>query len=140
MDDLTFKLSTVVDGAMSSPFASKTWCSILDENSSNYASGQVTISTGALSNNSKYLNYSEAYLQVPLLITVSTDAVGNFAPATPASDASYCIGMKNWYGSIIHSMSVSMNGSVVIQQQPLQSILNSFKLATTMSWNDVEKM
>jgi hypothetical protein len=73
------------------------------------------------------------------LITVTTDAVDNFAPVAAATDAAYSVGMKNWYGTLIHSMSVSMNGSVIIQQQGLQSILNSFKLMTSLSWGDVER-
>ena len=33
------------------------------------------------------MNYSEAYLQVPLLLTLSTDAVDNFLPVAAATDA-----------------------------------------------------
>ena len=53
MDALAYELASSVDGAITSPFASKQWLSILDENSTNYASSQVTISTSALSNANK---------------------------------------------------------------------------------------
>ena len=138
-DALTLKISDEIDSANTSPFVSKQWLSILDENSTNYASSQVTISTSQFSNSSKYMNYSEAYLQVPLLLTLSTDAVDNFLPVAAATDAGYCMGLKNWSGSIIHSMQVSMSGSTIIQQVGFQSMLNSFKLMTTLSWGDVAK-
>ena len=139
MDAQIYEIASEVDSGATSPFLSKQWLSVLDENATNYASSQCTFSTATLSNSGKWINMSEAYFQIPLLITVSTNKVVNFAPATAATDASYSVGLKNWYGSLIHSMSVSLNGSVIIQQQGLQSILNTFKLMTTLSWSDVEK-
>ena len=140
MDKLTFELASEVDGAQVSPFVSKQWLSIMDSNSQNYASSQCVIDTSQLSNSNKWLSYREAFLQVPIVITVTSDAITGFAPVTPATDASYCVGLKNWYGSLIHSMSVSYNGSIVIQQQGFQSMLNSFKLMTSLSWSDVSAM
>ena len=140
MDKLTFDLASEVDGAQVSPFVSKQWLSIMDSNSQNYASSQCVIDTSQLSNSNKWLSYREAYLQVPIVITVTSDMVDGFAPATAATDASYLVGLKNWYGSFIHSMSVSYNGSIVIQQQGFQSMLNSFKLMTSLSWSDVSSM
>ena len=137
MDKLVFDLASEVDSAQVSPFVSKQWLSIMDSNSQNYASSQCVIDTSQLSNSNKWLSYREAYLQVPIVITVTSDMVTNFAPATAGTDASYCVGLKNWYGSLIHSLSVSYNGSIVIQQQGFQSMLNSFKLMTSLSWGDV---
>jgi hypothetical protein len=140
MDRLAFDLASEVDSAQISPFVSKSWLSVIDDNAGQYASGQVSISTGQFSNSNAFLNYSEAFLQVPMLLTVTTDAVTGFAPAADATAAGYGIGLKNWFGTMIHSMSISYNGTVVVQAQPMQSVINSFRLATTLSYSCVEKM
>ena len=84
-DSLLFQLSNEVDSGMASPFIAKTWLSVLDDNSSNYASSMVTINTSQLANSNKWLSYSEGFLQVPMLITVTTEQVAGFAPATENS-------------------------------------------------------
>ena len=45
--------------------------------------------------------------------------------------------MKSFYGSVIHALSVSYNGITIVQNMPFQSVLNSFKLMTSLSWQDV---
>ena len=75
MDKLTFDLASEVDGAQVSPFVSKQWLSIMDSNSQNYASSQCVIDTSQLSNSNKWLSYREAFLQVPIVITVTSDTV-----------------------------------------------------------------
>lgn len=121
-------------------FLKKDWLSILDNQNNSYAGNQCVIETSALSNNNKYLNYREAYLSVPLLLTLSAptaSAVPVFAPATAASSADWAVGLKNWYGSIIHSISVDMGGSTIIQQTSFVNMWNAFKLLTTLSFNDI---
>ena len=74
MDRLAFDLaSSDVDTAQISPFVNKSWLSVVDDNASSYASSQVTISTGQFANSSSFLNYAEGYLQVPMLLTVTTE-------------------------------------------------------------------
>ena len=136
-DKLLYDLSSEVDNAPASPFISKTWLSVLDNNQGQYASSNVTIDTSQLSNSNKYCSYREAYLQVPLLITVSSNQVNGFAPATAATAASYSVGLKSFFGSLIHTLSVNYNGTQIIQAMPFQSVLNSFKLCTSLSWQDV---
>jgi hypothetical protein len=48
-----------------------------------------------------------------------------------------CIGLKNWFGNIIHSFTLDYNGSTIIQQTPFVNMWNSFKLMTSLSYNDV---
>jgi hypothetical protein len=80
------------------------------------------------------MNYREAYLTVPLLLTLTGSAL---APQTAATAADYCIGLKNWYGSIVHSLTLDMNGTTIIQQTPFCGLWNSFKLMTSLSLNEV---
>jgi hypothetical protein len=54
-----------------------------------------------------------------LTATSPLDAGANlFLPNTAGTSADYVFGLKNWYGSIIHSMTLDLNGTTIIQQTP----------------------
>ena len=160
-DKLVFDLSQEVEGSPN-VFVRKDWVNILDNQNQNYNSNQSVIDTSQLSNSNKYMSYREAYLSVPLLLTigsgkgdqtfkvgdatsvVSTDTVsfGGFAGPLGTGAASYkgadgAIGLKNWFGQIIHSMTLDYNGTTICQQTPYINMWNSFKLMTSLSLNDV---
>jgi len=134
-DKLVFDLSQEIEGSPN-VFVRKDWLNILDNMNQNYTANQSIIDTSQLSNSNKYLSYREAYFLCPLLLTLTT-ANGTFAPAASATSADYAIGLKNWFGSIIHSFTLDYNGTTIIQQTPFINIWNSFKLMTSLSWNDV---
>lgn len=135
-DKLVFDLSEEVEGSPN-VFVKKDWLNILDNMNQNYSSNQSIIDTSQLSNSNKYMSYREAYLMVPMILTLGTSAATSFAPATAATSADYAIGLKNWFGSIIHSFTLDMNGTTIIQQTPYIQMYNTFKLMTTLSWGDV---
>ena len=136
-DKLVFDLSSEIEGS-TNVFIKKDWVNILDNMNQNYSSNQSVIDTSQLSNSNKYMSYREAYLLVPMLLTVSNTAVnGGFSPATAASSSDYCIGLKSWFGNIIHSFTLDYNGVTVIQQTPYINMVNCFRLLTSLSWNDV---
>jgi len=122
----------------------KEWLNILDQSNGSYASSQSIIETTVLANSSKFMNYREGYIVIPLIITANNTAVGASgtgfpiaAPATQATSCDYSFGLKNSYLSLIHSVSVDLNGKNIIQQTAYQSLYNNFKLLTSLSWNDV---
>jgi len=133
-DKLVFDLSQEIDGSPN-VFVKKDWLNILDNQNQNYGANQSVIDTSQLSNSNKYLSYREGYLLCPMLLTLTTDAV--FNPATAGTSSDYAIGLKNWFGSIIHSFTLDYNGTTIIQQTPFVNMWNSFKLMTSLSWNDV---
>lgn len=92
-----------------------------------------------LSNSNRFMSYREAYLQLPMVMTLTSDAnnVG-FAPATAGTSADYACGLKNWFGSVVHSIQVDWNGVTVIQQTNFQGLYNSFRLMTSLSLNDIQ--
>jgi len=140
-DKLVFDLASEIEGS-TNVFIKKDWVNILDNMNTNYSSNQSVIDTSQLSNSNKYMSYREAYLLVPMLLTVTNaSATGatntNFAPATDATSCDYCIGLKSWFGQIIHSFTLDYNGVTVIQQTPYINMVNSFKLLTSLSWDDV---
>jgi len=137
MDQVVYDLSSQTE-ADPNIFIKKDWISILDNQNGNYAGNQAIIDTSQLSNSNKFINYREAYLTIPLQLCLST-ATGSaaFAPQTAATAVDYGVGLKNWYGSIIHSISVDLAGTTIIQQTPFQSLWNNFKLLTTLSYQDL---
>lgn len=135
-DKLVFDLSTEIEGSPNI-FVKKDWLNILDNQNGNYSANQSVVDTSQLSNSNKFLSYKEAYLSIPMLITVTSAQDDVFDPASAASSADYCIGLKNWFGTVIHSFTLDYNGTTVIQQTPFINMWNSFKLMTTLSWSDV---
>ena len=140
-DKLVFDLASEIEGS-TNVFIKKDWVNILDNMNTNYSSNQSVVDTSQLSNSNKYMSYREAYLLVPMLLTVTNASAtgatnGGFAPATGGTSCDYCIGLKSWFGQIIHSFTLDYNGVTVIQQTPYINMVNSFKLLTSLSWDDV---
>lgn len=139
-DTLVFDMSSMSEGTPS-VFVRKDWLSILDNQNQNYQGNQSVIDTSQLANSNKYMNYREAYLTIPLLMTL-TQSIGSTATYAPATangtqSADYVMGLKNWYGSIIHSFTLDYNGTTIIQQTPYLGLWNTFKLMTSLSFNDI---
>ena len=146
-DKLVFDLAQEVEGSPN-VFIRKDWLNILDNQNQNYNNNQSVIDTSQLSNSNKYMSYREAYLAIPFVITVASSGFANntnppaanaaaFRPLTAASSADYCVGLKNWFGQIIHSFTLDYNGTTIVQQTPFINMWNSFKLMTSLSYNDV---
>ena len=134
MDNVVYDMAQSSESTPSF-FVKKDYLSILDNMNGVYSSNQLVIDTSQLSNSNKWLNYREGYLLMPLLITMTTTGVDNLL--TLASSTDYSISLKNWYGSIIHSISLDLQGSTIIQQTPFQSLWNCFKLLTTLSYQSL---
>jgi len=141
-DSLVFDMSSQSEGSPS-VFVRKDWLSILDNQNQNYQGNQSVIDTSQLANSNKYMNYREAYLMCPLLLTLSGTGTANagadtyFQPATQGRSADFVMGLKNWYGSVIHSFTLDYNGTTIIQQTPYIGLWNTFKLMTSMSFDDL---
>jgi hypothetical protein len=141
-DKLVFDLSQEVEGSPN-VFVKKDWLNILDNQNGNYNSNQSVIDTSQLSNSNKYMSYREAYLLMPMLLTLGTTSLataGGFDPTGAATSADYAIGLKNWFGQMIHSLTLDYNGTTIIQQTPFVNMWNSFKLMTSLSWSDITTM
>ena len=136
--DLVVYNQSIEEMPTSSVFLDKKWLSVLDQNNGSYSSGQSTLETTSLATSDRLMNYREAYLTVPLLITVGNNTDVNNAGMANAASKSKLVGLKNSYTSLIHSMSVDLNGSNIIQQTPFSEFYNAFCLMTSLSWDDVK--
>jgi hypothetical protein len=135
-DKLVFDLSQEVDGSPN-VFVKKDYLNILDNMNGNYAGNQSVIDTSQLSNSNKWMSYREGYLYIPMLLSLQGAAGNSLALSTAATSGNYCLGLKNWFGSIIHSFTLDMNGTTIIQQTPFCNMWNSFKLMTSLSINEL---
>jgi hypothetical protein len=155
-DKLVFDLSQEVEGSPN-VFVRKDWVNILDNQNQNYSNSQSIIDTSQLSNSNKYMSYRESYLAMPLLMTMALPtgnlsivnsalaanagyadiSIGNWNTSTTGTSADYVMGLKNWFGTMIHSLTLDYNGSTICQQTPFINMWNTFKLMTSLSYQDV---
>jgi len=153
-DKLVYDLAQEVEGSPS-VFIRKDWINILDNQNQSYIANQSVLDTSQLSNSNKWMSYREAYFSVPLTITMATqnqtvsgatavggatvpaDGVNLFTPEVSGFSADSAIGLKNWYGNIIHSFTLDYNGTTIIQQTPFVNMWNTFKLMTSLSYQDI---
>lgn len=133
-DTLVYDMASASEGS-ANIFVKKDWLNILDNQNGNYRGNQSVIDTSQLANSNKYMNYREAYLAVPMVLTMT--GVPLTGPATAATSMDYAMGLKNWFGSIIHSFTLDLGGTTIIQQTPYCGLWNTFKLMTSLSWGDV---
>lgn len=137
-DTLVYDMSSMSEGTPQI-FVKKDWLNILDNQNGNYNGNQSVVDTSQLANSNKYMNYREAYLAVPLVLTVSNIGAGAclVGPNADITSADMLCGLKNWYGSIIHSFTLDYNGTTIVQQTPYVGLWNTFKLMTTLSFQDI---
>ena len=146
-DELVFSMSSQTEGTPI-VFIKRDWLSILDNQNQSYQSSQCVVDTSQLSNSNKYMNYSEANLIVPLLLTVTAPTpataansynpnIGNVIPGGQVyAPSDWAFGLKNWLGSIVHSFTCDMNGTTIIQATSYIGLWNTFQMLTSFSYND----
>jgi hypothetical protein len=135
--DLVVYNQSIEEKPVSSVMADKKWLSVLDQNNGSYSSGQSTLETTSLSTSDRMMNYREAYLAVPLILTAANDSEEKINGFTGAPTFKQ-LGLKNSYTSLVHSMSVDLNGTNIIQTTPFSEFYNAFCLMTSLSWDDVK--
>lgn len=82
-------------------------------------------------------------------ITAGTGTASTFATLSSTSSNylagvanktnSRIVGLKSWFGSIIHSMTLDYAGTTILQQTPWQSMWTMFGLMTTLGLSDLEQ-
>jgi hypothetical protein len=144
MDNLVFDeaVNSTID---QSEFISKKWVYVNDNNSQNYSS-QVVIDSTPLSNAGGWINWSEAYMVVPLVVQLTSldpDSLPFTAganlddPAVSTTRGDFAWAFKNGFWNIINSMNVEFNNQNIIQQTPLTNVFRSFKAHTSFSQDDL---
>lgn len=135
-DQILIEQSTEVQGA-EEPFVKKEIVYVVDQNNGNY-NGTIQIDSSALSNSGKYISLSEAYLEIPLVVTLNADTAA--AQATfNGLECPFSVALKNGFHQLIHSISVEYNNTSVVQLTSFTNFFVSFKLMTMLSQDDIKK-
>jgi hypothetical protein len=131
MDSIVFE-ETVNSEVSSSEFVDKQWLYVNDNNNGSYSS-QVVLDTTPLANSGSYINWSEAFILMPLVLQFESAA----AALTATSSADFLGAMKSGYWNMLHSLSVEFNNGNIIQQVPFMNVFCSFKNITSWSKDDL---
>lgn len=131
-DQLIYTLSASSGGHdTSSPFVAKQtiWSSDVNP-SQNYSNGQVIFELQSWASNSKFIDYADAQIVLPLVIQLNDK---NGAVDFGANCSDLCLALKNSTTSLIDSIQVDVGNSSVIQKTPMINSYLSFKMNTEMS-------
>lgn len=120
-----------------SEFIQKRWVYVNDNNSQNYTS-QIVIDSTPLSNAGGWINWSEGYIVMPLVVQLTTDTLANRGNIPLNSQiGNYSWAFKNGFWNMINSMTVEFNNQNIIQQTPFLNVFRSFKSHTSWSQDDL---
>lgn len=121
-------------GDIEKSVVSKNWLYTVDSNSGNY-NGQIVFDSTSLSHSNKYLNYAEAYMEIPFVMSIQDSADASAAGVMNA----YTLGLKNGYYQLIDSVQVEYGTKNVIQSQNFLNFHTNFGLLTSMSQDNLKK-
>lgn len=131
MDSIVFEESINTE-ISSSEFVDKQWLYVNDNNNGSYSS-QVVLDTTPLANSGSYLNWSEAFILMPLVLQIETLA----GAITAAGAFDWVAALKSGYWNMLHSVTCDFNNGNIIQQVPFMNVFCSFKNITSWSKDDL---
>jgi len=135
MDNLVFEESVNAE-IDQSEFISKKWVYVNDTNSQNYTS-QVVIDSTPLSNAGGYINWSEGFIVMPLLVQLTSNTAGSLPVASQSRIADHAWAFKSGFWNMINSMTIEFNNQNIVQQTPFLNVFRSFKAHTSFSLDDL---
>ena len=65
-----------------------------------------------------------------------TGALAQYGKVFNYTQCDYAVGLRNWLGSVVHSMSVDVNGTTVVQATSFIGMINCFNMITSFSYAD----
>ena len=135
MDNLVYEesLNTEVEH---SEFINKKWVYVNDNNNGNYTS-QIVLDSTPLSNSGGWINWSEGFILMPLVVQLTSATAAGIDATTPDS-TNFSWAFKSGFWHMIHSMSVEFNNQNIIQTTPFTNVFRSFKANTTFSLDDLK--
>ena len=107
-----------------------------DSNAGSYQN-QVCYELSSLANNSRYFDAKNSYLVVPLVMTLASTS-GNIKNST--LENAFACSLKNGYTNLINSMLIEVTNNAVVSTMSYSGAYINYKLATTMSTDDVENL
>ena len=143
IDDVILQQTSVPENIADKPFVKKEWTNaIYDTNtSSNYASNQVIFDSTTLSNSGSLVSYSEGLIFLPIVIKVSKTAGATTVDWTqtdgsPLKGTDFMLSLKNSHINLVHSYSITLNNTDIIQSVPMVNSYLNFINHSEMSLDD----
>ena len=102
----------------------------------NQYNGYITWNLSQMNNVGTYLDFKNAYLQIPYVISVKASA--DFT--TTDAMNSYMLGLKNGTHQLINNITVSYNSVKVVESQDYINQYVSYKLMTELNETDLRKL
>jgi hypothetical protein len=132
MDEYIFQTSSSTD-LETKPFVDKQILSVNDSNNASYNS-RIEFDSTVLANSGKFLDYKEATIQIPFVVSFQVPAVDVSARVN-----AYIMGLKNGTHHIIDSINVQMQNMNVVQQQSFSNFYVGYKMMSAWSQDDLKK-
>ena len=141
MDNLVFEES-ISSEVSQSEFISKKWVYVNDVNNGNYSS-QIIIDSTPLSNAGGYVNWSEGYIAMPLVVSLigqtAVPAVIQLGTDANLPLVAHSWAFKSGFWHMLNSMSIEFNNQNIVQQTPFLNVFRSFKAMTKFSLDDLQE-
>ena len=132
-DDSNFQSMLTSKGFLpEAPFLEKDLAYVVDNNGGDeYSRNQVEFDTTSQSNNSKWTDFKNGYMSIPV-VTVLTRSAG----AVTEADGVNLLRFKSGNHTFVDSVAINYGGTSVVQEQPNVNAYFSFKQHSTFSVND----
>ena len=127
------------------PFTDKQWDYKQDQNQGVYATGsgmtQVTFDLNNMFDSSSFVDISEMYLTIPIILNAAYATAGATIDPTASSSANFSLlSLKSGYQHLIHQMAITSNGKTVSDMQGFVNIIKHWKLLSSMSATDLKNL
>ena len=130
MDETTFQHS-LDPQETEFEFSNRQFAWLPDSNNSSYANGQIVFDCASLANSGKFIDWSQSYLTIPLVLDVNLSAV-----TTATVENVFAASLKNGYHQLINSLSVEICNNSVVNLTNFSNIKINYDLLSTCSRED----
>jgi len=120
--------------SQSDPMRQKTMLYINDNNNGSYAGGQIVFDASSLSNSGNFLNWKEATIQIPYVISLKSSVA-----ISATAYSGFAAGLKNGAFQLIDSISVDIGNVNVVQQTPFTNVHVNYKVLSQWDQNTLKK-
>ena len=115
-------------------FESRQYVWISDQNSGSYPNGQLTFDLSSIANSGKYVDFSQSYLTIPLVMHINQTSVNS------SGENSWALSLKNGFHQLINSISVEITNCQVVSLTSFSNLDINYKLISKSSFEDVQNL
>ena len=118
-------------------FDTRQFIYIPDQNNSSYPNGQVQFDLAGLSNSGKFIDWSQSFIQVPLVLNVNSSA-GAFSGTS--AENNFAASLKNHVYQLVHSMDIQLSNNSICNLTSFSNLDINYKILNKMSTEEIENL